>query len=78
MSARNVLKTGAKAAGNLAKAVANIGKNFGAVISAVLNLISQILLWGAKGIAFLAKNLWILAIGITYFLYNEYKSRRKR
>ena len=59
------------------KAIANIGKNFGAVISAVLNLISQILSWGAKGIAFLAKNLWILAIAITYFLYEEYKEYKK-
>ena len=71
--ARNALKQGAKAVGNLGKAIANIGKNFGAVISAVLNLISQILSWGAKGIAFLVKNLWILVIAITYFLYNEYK-----
>ena len=77
ISARNVLKQGAKAVGNLGRAIANIGKNFGVVISAVLNLISQILSWGAKGIAFLAKNLWILVIAITYFLYNEYKEYRK-
>ena len=76
--ARNALKQGAKAVGNLGKAIANIGKNFGAVISAVLNLISQILSWGAKGIAFLAKNLWILAIAITWFLYNEYKQYKKK
>ena len=76
--ARNALKQGVKAVGSLAKAIANIGKNFGAVISAVLNLISQILLWGAKGIAFIAKNLWILVIAITYFLYNEYRQTRKK
>ena len=73
--ARNALKQGAKVVGNLGKAIANIGQNFGAVISAVLNLISQVLSWGAKGIAFLAKNLWILAIAITYFLYEEYKKK---
>ena len=54
ISARNALKWGAKAGGKLGKAIANIGKNFGAVISSVFNLISQTLSWGAKGIAFLA------------------------
>ena len=76
--ARNALKQGAKAVGNLGKAIANIGKNFGAVISAVLNLISQILSWGAKGIAFLAKNLWILVIAITWFLYDQYKEYKRK
>ena len=78
MSARNALKQGGKAVGNLGKVIANIGKNFGAVISSVLNLIVQILSWGAKGVAFLAKNLWILAIAITYFLYKEYKNRKNK
>ena len=68
VSARNALKQGTKAGGNLGKAIANIGKNFGGVISSVLNLISQILSWGAKGIAFLAKNLWILDIA-NYLLF---------
>ena len=65
---RNALKSGARAVGNLGKAIANIGKNFGALISSLLNLIGSILAWGAKGITFLAKNLWILTLAITYFL----------
>ena len=77
IGARNALKSGAKAVGNLGKAIANIGKNFGALISSVLNLIGSILSWGAKGITFLAKNLWILTLALTYFLYNEYKERKK-
>ena len=77
IGARNALKQGAKEVGKFAKAISNIGKNFVAVISAILNLIGNILLWGAKGITFLAKNLWILTIIITYFLYNEYKERKK-
>ena len=77
IGARNALKSGAKAVGNLGKAIANIGKNFGAVISSLLNLIGSILAWGAKGISFLSKNLWLLTLAITYFLYNEYKERKK-
>ena len=78
VASRNALKSGAKAVGQLGKALVNIGKNFGALISSLLNLVGSILAWGAKGITFLAKNLWILAIAITYFLYNEYKERRRR
>ena len=78
IGARKALKKGAKAVGNLAKSLANIGKNFGLLISSLLNLIGSILAWGAKGITFLAKNLWILTLAITYFLYNEYKQRRKK
>ena len=36
------------------------------------------LTWGAKGIEFLAKNIWLLAIVLTYFVYNEYKKRKKK
>ena len=75
MCVRNALKQGAKATANIGKNLKGVLGTFGAVISAVLNLISQVLSWGAKGIAFLAKNLWILAIAITYFLYEEYKKK---
>ena len=78
IGARNALKSGAKAVGNLGKSLVNIGKNFGALISSMLNLIGSILAWDAKGITFLAKNLWILTLAITYFFYNEYKERRKK
>ena len=76
IGARNALKSGAKALGNFAKSVANIGKNFGALISSLLNLIGSILAFGAKGILFLSKNLWMLVVAITLFLYNEYKQRK--
>ena len=77
IGARNALTSGAKAVGKLGKSIANIAKNFGAVISSLLNLVSQMLLWGAKGVAFLAKNLWLLVVAITLFIYNEYKQRKK-
>ncbi|CAB3985783.1 uncharacterized transposon-derived, partial [Paramuricea clavata] len=49
-------------------AVANLAGKVGPVLASVLNLIAKVLGWGAKGIAFLAKNLWILALALTYFL----------
>ena len=77
MGAKNALRQGAKAVGNFAKGIANIGKNFGALISSLLNLIGSILAFGAKGILFLSKNLWMLVVAITLFLYNEYRGRKK-
>ena len=62
---------GANALGSLAKALKNMEKKLG-------SLIAQILTWGAKGIEFLAKNLWLLAIVIAYFVYDQYKERKQR
>ena len=78
IGARNKLRQGAKAVGQLGKTLINIGKNFGALISSLLTLVGSILSWGAKGILFLSKNLWILAIALTWFLYNKYKDRKKK
>ena len=77
MGARSAAKKGAGAASKFAKALANLAGKVGPVLSSVLNLVAKVLGWGAKGIAFVANNLWILALALTYFLYNEYK-RRKR
>ena len=68
---RKVIKQGSKAVNSLAKAIANIGKKLGLLIAPILNLIAQMLTWGAKGIEFLAKNLWLLAIMIAYFVYDR-------
>ena len=42
---------------SLAKAIANVAKKLGQLIAPILNLLAQMLMWGAKGIEFLAKNL---------------------
>ena len=77
MAARKVIVRGARSLGTFGRAVVNITKKFGPVIAALGNLLGTILTLGAKGINFLAKNMWLLAMTIGYFLYNEYKSRRR-
>ena len=52
----------------------NIAKKFGPVLSALGGLIAKILELGAKEIELLARNLWLLAVVIAYFIY-EYKAR---
>ena len=76
--ARNVVKQRAKAMSSLAKAIANVAKKLRPLIAPILNQIAQMLTWGAKGIEFLAKNLWLLAIALACFVYDQYKERKKK
>ena len=75
MGAKKALIRGARAVGKFGRAVANIAKKFGPVLSALGKLISKVLTLGAKGIMFLSRNL-LLAVALAYFIYNEYKARR--
>ena len=76
IAGRSAVKATAKATGKLAKALVNLGKKLGPLIAPLLNLMAQAISWGAKGIAFLAKNLWMIVIAFAWFLYNAYKSRK--
>jgi hypothetical protein len=78
MTGRSALKRGAQAASKFGKAVANLAKKFGPILSAIGTLVSKVLTLGAQGILFLAQNLWILVLALTYFIYNEYMSRRRK
>ena len=78
MAGRSALKRGAQAVSKFGKAVANLAKKFGPILSAIGTLVSKVLTLGAQGILFLAQNLWILFLALTYFLYNEYMSRRRK
>ena len=78
VSARKALIKGAQATGKFAKAVYNLGKKLGALLAPILNVIAQALSWGAKGLAWLANNLNVLIIAVAWFIYDQYKERRKR
>ncbi|CAB4010659.1 integrase core domain-containing [Paramuricea clavata] len=66
-----IIKT-AKATGKVAKALANLAKKAGPVLVPILNTIATALSWGAKGIAWLASHLWVLAIAAALMAYNYY------
>ena len=78
IAGRGAVKATAKATGKLAKALVNLGKKLGPLIAPFLNLLAQAISWGAKGIAFLAKNLWMIVIAFAWFLFEAYKSYRKK
>ena len=62
MGARKALVRGARAVGKFGRGVANVAKKFGPVIGAIGKLLATVLTLGAKGIEFLARNLWLLAV----------------
>ena len=77
IAGRKAVKKGAKAVGQFGKVLANVTKKAAPEIATILNILAQALTWGAKALEFLSRNLWIVALALTYFLYNEIGDRRK-
>ncbi len=57
VAGRNAVKKGAKAVGQFGKALANLAKKAGPAIASILNILAQVLTWGAKALEFLSRNL---------------------
>ena len=79
IGARNVIVKGAEATGKFAKALAKLGKELGPVLGQLFNMIAGLVSLGAKGLAWLASNLWVLAIAAAWLIYDYSKeSMRKK
>ena len=52
ISGRNAVKKGAKAVGQFGKALANLAKKAGPAIATILNVLAQVLTWGAKALEY--------------------------
>ena len=78
ISGRNAVKKGAKAVGQFGKALANHAKKAGPAIATILNVLAQVLTWGAKALEFLSRNLWIVALFLTYLVYDTVKGRMRK
>ena len=68
--ARGAIIGTAKATSKVAKALANLAKKAGPILVPILNAIATALSWGAKGIAWLASHLWVLAVAAALLVYN--------
>ena len=73
MGFRNTVRKGANATSKFSKALAKVGEKAAPVLDALINLAAKILTLGGKGIGFLSKNLWLLAVAIAYVLYERHK-----
>ena len=76
MGMKTVVVGGAKAASKFGKFLAKLAEKAGPVLGALLNLAAGLLKLGAKGISFLAENLWILAVIIAYALWDRAKRKK--
>ena len=75
IAGRGAIRSGARATGKFVSALANIAKKLAPAFGAVLNLIGSVLSLGAKGINWLANNLWSLALLLGYVAYNEVQQK---
>ena len=67
IGARKAIVKDAQVTRRFDKAVANLAKRPGPSLAPLLNTIAQAKSWGAKGLAWLASNLWLLQLsGIAY------------
>ena len=79
MAARSAIRKGATVTSKLARAVYNIGKKVAPLLSPIVSLIGTALSLGAKGVSWLAQNLWVLAILLAWLFYDQVKEQvRKR
>jgi hypothetical protein len=67
-----------KGLGAVGKALAGLAKSALPILVPIINLLSTILSWGAKGLAFLAQNLWIVAVVIAGAIYKYLQMKRKK
>ena len=75
--AGKALVKGGEATGKFSKALYNVGKKLGSFIAPLLNIIAQIISLGAKGLEWLASNLWALVIAFILYIYSQYKNSMK-
>ena len=78
IGARKAIVKGAQAVGKFAKALANLGKKLGPILAPLFNIIAGHVSLGAKGLAWLASNLWVLAIAVAWLIYDYSKERRRK
>ena len=76
MGARTAIKKGEQATSKFAKALVKVGEKVAPIIGGLLNLAAKLLTLSAGAVGFLAKNLWLLAVGIAYNLYEKYKKKK--
>ena len=76
IAGRGAIRTGARATKKFARGLAKVTEKVAPVLGAVLNLVGNVLKLGAKGLEWVSRNLWSLALLIVFFLINKINGRR--
>ena len=58
------------------KGVSELGKKVYPVLAPLFSLVGNIIALGAKGVSWLAKNLWVLALFVTYVIYDYFTKKK--
>ena len=75
LAGKNAIVGAAKGVGAVGKALARLAKNALPILVPVLNMLATVLGWGARGLAFLARNLWLVAVVLTGVVYRYMRGR---
>ena len=75
IAGRSAIKAGVRGTKKFAKALAEVAKKVAPVLGAVLNLIGSVLTATAKGLDWVSRNLWSLALLIVYVVINGLRKR---
>ena len=78
LSTRTVVTKGAQATSALAKKLAAFSEKVGPYLAPLITLLSKGLVVGGKLLAWLARNLWVLAVATVWFLRTEFDKRRSK
>ena len=68
--ARGAIVKTANTTSKLAKALAKLAKKAGPILVPILNALASALKYGAKGVAWLASNLWVIIVAIALITYD--------
>ena len=78
IAGRGAVKAGARATKEFAKGLAKVAEKVAPVLGAVLNLVGNVLKLGAKGLDWVSRNLWSLALLIVYLVNNELTKKKHK
>jgi hypothetical protein len=78
VAGKKTITGAANGLGAAGKALAKFAKSALPILVPILNMLSTILSWGAMGLVFLARNLWIVAIVIAGAILRYLQNRRKK
>ena len=78
IAGKSAVKAGANATKKFAKGLSKVAEKVAPVLGAVLNIVAKVLTLGAKGLNWISRNLWSLALLAVFIVYNEFSKRRHK
>ena len=78
IAGRGAVKAGARATKKFANGLAKVAEKVPPVLGAFLNLVGNVLKLGAKGLDWVSRNLWSLALLIAYIAYEKITKKKHK